>query len=83
MIRILFFASLREMIQTDHLEIPLDTIRNVQMLREHLQQRGERWQRAFQQEQGILVAVNQQLATAETSITDGDEIGFFPPVTGG
>jgi len=30
-----------------------------------------------------LVAVNQEYATPEHSIHDGDEVAFFPPVTGG
>lgn len=32
---------------------------------------------------GILCAVNHVYATAETQVHDGDEVAFFPPVTGG
>lgn len=31
----------------------------------------------------ILVAVNQTYAAAEKQIREGDEVAFFPPVTGG
>lgn len=31
----------------------------------------------------VLVAVNQQYASMDSVIADGDEIAFFPPVTGG
>ena len=31
----------------------------------------------------LLVAVNEEYATAETSIADGSEVAFFPPVSGG
>lgn len=31
----------------------------------------------------ILVAVNQDYASLEDKVNDGDEVAFFPPVTGG
>ena len=31
----------------------------------------------------LLVSVNQELATSETAISEGDEVAFFPPMTGG
>lgn len=31
----------------------------------------------------MLCAVNQNYATPETPVQDGDEVAFFPPVTGG
>jgi molybdopterin synthase sulfur carrier subunit len=30
-----------------------------------------------------LVAINQEYATPEQPVRDGDEVAFFPPVTGG
>ncbi len=29
------------------------------------------------------MAVNQEMAAADSTLNDGDEVGFFPPVTGG
>lgn len=31
----------------------------------------------------ILIAVNKEYAKSDTGIEDGDEVAFFPPVTGG
>lgn len=31
----------------------------------------------------ILVSVNQEFATADTLVRDGDEVGFLPPFSGG
>lgn len=31
----------------------------------------------------LLVAINRQHATLSTAICDGDEVAFFPPVSGG
>lgn len=31
----------------------------------------------------LLAAVNREYATADTRLEDGDEVAFFPPVTGG
>ena len=31
----------------------------------------------------ILVAINQEYASLDTLVNEGDEVAFFPPVTGG
>ncbi len=31
----------------------------------------------------VLVAVNQEYVDLDTAVVDGDEVAFFPPVTGG
>ncbi len=38
---------------------------------------------AFAQPNLVRAAINQEFATAEAPIAPGDEIAFFPPVTGG
>ena len=43
--------------------------------------RGEPWSSAFGNR--IRIAINQQLAEEGDAIRDGDEVAFFPPVTGG
>ncbi len=46
---------------------------------------GELWQRATKQPlpQRLLAAVNQEYADLNAVLRDGDEVAFFPPVTGG
>lgn len=84
MIRLLYFASLREALNTENeqLELPHD-VKSVTQLKQFLSQRGELWLDAFQGNQPLLVSVNQQMANDESLVRDGDEIAFFPPVTGG
>ena len=84
MINVLYFASLKEALGTSAEEIELDSsIDNIGALREWICARGEPWQTILGQQQRLMASVNQQLARPETQISDGDEVAFFPPVTGG
>lgn len=81
MIKVLFFAQIRELIGVAELELP-DADYTVQSLLAELSQRGDKWQLALS-EKTVLCAVNQSLVEAEHPIRAGDEVAFFPPVTGG
>ncbi|HEC16405.1 MAG TPA: molybdopterin converting factor subunit 1 [Sedimenticola sp.] len=83
MIRILYFARLREQLQTDseRLELPAD-ITDIAALSRLLRARGGVWEEAFSGPT-LMSAVNQEVANPDTAIADGDEVAFFPPVTGG
>jgi sulfur-carrier protein len=84
MVNILYFASLREALDTGQENLELDNqIECVADLKRLLIERGGQWQQAFTQQQSLLVSVNQQMANDDTLIQDNDEIAFFPPVTGG
>jgi len=50
---------------------------------EQLRARDSRWTEAFAPGRQWRVAVNQQMASPATPVRPGDEIAFFPPVTGG
>ena len=52
-------------------------------LRTLLMARGGAWQTALAQGRALRVAVNQEMAQPATPVKPGDEIAFFPPVTGG
>jgi len=84
MIRILYFARLREQLGTAEEELPggPDST-TVAELAEALRRRGGPWADAFAPGQPVLSAVNQALARGDTALADGDEVAFFPPVTGG
>jgi len=81
MIDILFFAQVREIIGVNSLQLSAE-FNNVEALRQSLCQRGARWALALESGK-LLVAVNQTLVDSDHPIKAGDEVAFFPPVTGG
>ena len=81
MIKVLFFAQVRELVGTDSLTLA-SSPDTVEGLRQQLAARGARWALALE-EGKLLAAVNQTLVEATHPIADGDEVAFFPPVTGG
>jgi molybdopterin synthase sulfur carrier subunit len=83
-ITLVFFARLREDLGTagESLELPAG-VTTVAALRAHLVQRGGAWASALAPDRAVRVAVNHDLADAATPVKAGDEVAFFPPVTGG
>lgn len=82
-LKILYFASLREAVGSSSEQIDLPAgVADIGALRAHLAERGGRWS-VLTQSKSLRAAVNQQMAGATAAIADGDEIAFFPPVTGG
>lgn len=83
MLTILYFARLRESLGVEREQIALPpATHNVGELTAWLRQRGAEWE-ALDLAGTTRCAVNQELATPMTPIADGDEIAYFPPVTGG
>lgn len=83
MINIRYFASLREQFGCDNEQLPWQAeFSDISAVKSHLAERGESWQKTLMNPT-VLAAVNQQMTSPETVIKDGDEIAFFPPVTGG
>jgi molybdopterin synthase sulfur carrier subunit len=58
-------------------------IRDVRGLAAHLARLGAGYAEALGEESRLRVAVNQRHAGFDAAIGDGDEVAFFPPVTGG
>ncbi|MGL6313223.1 molybdopterin synthase sulfur carrier subunit [Vibrio sp. WXL103] len=81
MIKVLFFAQTRELLGHDEVEVEA-SFASVEDLREHLAQQGGKWSLALESGK-LLSAVNQSIVPLSTAIKDGDEVAFFPPVTGG
>ena len=79
MLTILFFAQTRELVGVDKLEIEGD-FATAEQLRQYLIGKGDKL--ALQSDK-LLVAINQTLMPLESAVKNGDEIAFFPPVTGG
>ena len=83
-VKLLFFAALREQLGTQAEEIELPAgVSTVAGLRSHLMQRGGAWQSVFADKRLVRVAVNQDMASPVSGLKPGDEVAFFPPVTGG
>lgn len=81
MINVLFFAQVRELVGVDSLDVTAEYA-CVEDLRAALALRGDRWALALESGK-LLSAVNQTLVSPQHPLHDGDEVAFFPPVTGG
>ena len=83
MIRILFFARLRDETGESELALCLPAeVRTVSQLTRYLIGERPAWS-GILDGRSVLVAVNHNFAQSETPVEDGDEIAYFPPVTGG
>ena len=83
-IRILYFGRLREeMGIPGEMYDPSAEVRDVKGLRAQLFARGGSSAVALDARKAVRVSVNQDLARDDTPVKAGDEIAFFPPVSGG
>jgi molybdopterin synthase sulfur carrier subunit len=83
-VKVLFFAGLREQLGTSSEEIVLPgDVNTVAALRQHLKSRGGAYEKAFSEKALVRTAVNRDMVQPTARIKAGDEVAFFPPVTGG
>ena len=84
MITLLYFARLREALGTasEELQLPGE-VRDLASLRRVLISRGGAWAHELDPGRPVRAAVNQEMASPDTPVKEGDEVAFFPPVTGG
>ncbi len=82
MVKLLYFAGLRETlgVAAEELTLPAE-VDTVGVLRRHLAARAG-WE-ILATSKSLRAAVNQVMVGADAKVADGDEIAFFPPVTGG
>ncbi len=84
MIKILYFARLREALGKASEEIALShNATTLEDVRAQLAARGGTWAHELAAGRAFRAAVNQEVATAASPVKAGDEVAFFPPVTGG
>lgn len=79
-----YFASIREKLglSSEQVELPsqVDTVSGLVALLIELH--GSSWKEVLEKS-SVLVAVNKTVASFTSTVTNEDEIAFFPPVTGG
>ena len=83
-VHLMFFASLREALarSQENLALPAG-VATLGDLRIHLASRGGVWAEHFAPRRNLRAALNQDMAEPGAALADGDEVAFFPPVTGG
>ncbi|MDY6942910.1 MAG: molybdopterin converting factor subunit 1 [Pseudomonadota bacterium] len=75
-IKVRFFASLREQVGIDERDIDCRDSATVGSIWDHVTGQAARPTK-------LLAAVNLEYADLDQRVRDGDEVAFFPPVTGG
>ena len=84
MVTLLYFAGMRESLGLSREQFALSgATSTVSSLVDQLRSRDDRWTAAFAPGKPWRVAVNQRMADLATPVKPGDEVAFFPPVTGG
>jgi molybdopterin synthase sulfur carrier subunit len=83
-VSLVYLARLREAFGTasERIEVPHGA-NTVGALRARLAARGGAWATELAPGRAVRIAVNHDLADADTPIAPGDEVAIFPPVTGG
>ncbi|MCX7185713.1 MAG: molybdopterin converting factor subunit 1 [Methylophilales bacterium] len=83
-IKVFYFARLKEKLNysTEDLDISDETL-TVLKLKAFLAKRGDVWGQMLMGKLKIRAAINHELVADSAAIVDGDEVAFFPPVTGG
>ncbi|CAM4111178.1 molybdopterin synthase sulfur carrier subunit [Vibrio neonatus] len=81
MIKVVFFAQVRELVGQDEVLIDSQSA-SVEDIRQQLMARGDKWALALESGK-LLAAVNHTMSPLDTLVKAGDEVAFFPPVTGG
>jgi molybdopterin synthase sulfur carrier subunit len=82
MIHVIFLAQLREQLGVSAIDIPAEQIKTLSELKNHLLLQNPAWEPTLSNIK-ILTAVNHAYVKGDQPLLDGDEVAFFPPVTGG
>jgi molybdopterin synthase sulfur carrier subunit len=77
-----YFASLREALGNAE-TVEIGTAATIASLRDTLAARGGRHAEVLGRHKAVRSARNRILCAESVALAEGDEIGFFPPVTGG
>jgi molybdopterin synthase sulfur carrier subunit len=86
MIKVMFFAALREQLNCESLTLNVSSFEDetitIATIKLALIQQHNEWQNTLENT-SLLSAVNHNMVNSEYQVNAGDEVAFFPPVTGG
>lgn len=82
MIKVLFFAQLKEQLDCDMVELNIEQPIKLSALKQHLAGEDPTWQQALASP-SIMAAVDLNMVSTDVLVQPGAEVAFFPPVTGG
>lgn len=81
-IKVLFFAQLKEQLSCDSVYIETTFPVEIAKIKQQLANKDDVWNTIFNQTK-LLAAVNHEMVLDDHQVVKGDEVAFFPPVTGG
>ena len=79
---VLFFGQLKERLKCDKLTVDIAHTLSITAFKHMLVEQNPHWQ-AWLEERDVLCALNQTMSSSDELVKAGDELAFFPPVTGG
>lgn len=82
MIRVIFLAQLREQLGIAELNVDASAVNSISGLKQYLVIHHPEWAQ-FLENKKLLAALNHAYARGDSLLKSGDEVAFFPPVTGG
>lgn len=82
MIKVLFFAGLRDHLNCSELQVNASDNSSIEQLLENLQASDNSWIKPLS-DPNLMIALNQTMVNKKSLLKAGDEVAFFPPVTGG
>ncbi len=83
LINLKYFASVREALGSGEQVVLPPGVATVGEVRTWLLARGEPWASSLAEGRALRMACNQRMCDSATPVAAGDEVAFFPPVTGG
>lgn len=82
MIKVLFFGQLKEQLDCKETTIEIDSQITIAEIKQHLSERSDKWA-SLLADGKVLAAINHTMSSSHDVVNQGDEVAFFPPVTGG